>query len=230
MPGRLLVERYAGSVRYLDRTDAGQALAAALRAANFHDTGLRTTVLGVARGGVVVAAPIARAFGAPLGVIVARKLGAPGNPELAIGAIGRSGEAFVDDALVKRLRVSPEYLEAEVERQRRRIDERVARYGVGADAPDFARCEVAVVDDGVATGATLIAALRSVRASKPERLICAVPVGPPETLRRLEMEADMVVCPNRPTMFAAVGQWYEDFRQTTDREVIELLEASQPKP
>jgi predicted phosphoribosyltransferase len=221
-----VVKRYAGRVRYRDRIDAGHALVADLRAANFGGSDLAPIVLGVARGGLVVAAPVALAFGAPLGVIVARKLGAPGNPELAIGAIGRSGEAFVDDALAQRLRVSPEYLRAEIERQRRRIDERVARYGVGADEPDYARCEVAVVDDGVATGATLIAVLRSVRAAAPERLICAVPVGPPETLRRLEAEADVVVCPNRPAMFAAVGQWYEDFRQTTDAEVMELLEAS----
>ena len=99
----------------------------------------------------------------------------------------------------------------------------------GVDDPDYSTCEVAVVDDGVATGATLIAALRSVRSAAPGRLICAVPVGPPETLRRLEREADAVVCPNRPVMFAAVGQWYEDFSQTTDQEVIELLEADQPK-
>ncbi len=213
-------------MRYRNRVEAGQALASELRTEGFGTSELEPVVLGVARGGLAVAAPVARAFGATLGVVVARKLGAPGNPELAIGAIGRSGEAFVDDALARRLRVSPEYLEAEIERQRRRIDERVAQYGVGEEAPDYSGCEVVVVDDGVATGATLIAALRSVRAQAPGRLICAVPVGPPDTLRRLEHEADAVVCPSRPAFFAAVGQWYEDFSQTTDAEVMELLEAS----
>ncbi len=215
-------------MRYRDRIEAGRTLAGALEADGFGASELTPIVLGVARGGVVVAAPIAAAFGAHLGVVVARKLGAPGNPELAIGAIGRSGDAFVDEALAARLRVPAGYLEAEIERQRGRIRDRIDRYGMGREQREYAGCEVAVVDDGVATGATLIASLRSVRAANPSRLVCAVPVGPPETLRRLEQEADAVVCPNQPRFFSAVGQWYEDFSQTTDAEVIELLKGSSP--
>ena len=182
--------------------------------------------MGVARGGVGVAAPIARAFNATLGVVIARKLRAPHNRELAIGAVGASGEAYVDEWLVRRLRISGDYLRAEIDRQRGEIVDRAARYGGHATQVVDGATDVVVVDDGVATGATLIAALRSVASMNPQRLVCAVPVGPPATLDRLAAEADVVVCPLRPVHFAAVGEWYIDFAQTSDEEVLALLNAA----
>jgi len=213
--------RYAGMVHYRDRNEAGKRLIDPLREAGAGEDNTPVAVRGVARGGVVVAAPIATAFGVPLGVVLARKLRAPLNPELAIGAVGRSGEAYVDRSLVERLGVTSAYLDEETDRQRGVIRERLKRYPAERVIPE--PHDIIVVDDGVATGATLIAALRSVRAEGAGRLFCAVPVGPPDALRRLAIEADVVVCPVRPRMFAAVGQWYGDFTQTTDDEVMALL-------
>ena len=211
-------------MRYRNRTEAGIALVDPLRDAGFGESERALAVLGVARGGVAVAAPVARAFGTPLGVVIARKLRAPRNPELAIGAVGSGGEAYVDEWLMQRLQVSGDYLSAEIVRQRAEIDDRAKRYGAVLVDQMTEGSDVVVVDDGVATGATLIAALRSVAATGPSRLICAVPVGPPDTLERLSDEADVVVCPVRPARFAAVGEWYEDFTQTTDAAVMALLE------
>jgi predicted phosphoribosyltransferase len=171
-----------------------------------------------------VAAPIAAAFGVPLGVVIARKLRAPHNPELAIGAVGRSGDAYVDRSLLERLRVTAAYLNEETARQREVIRERLDRYPPEGAVSSGASLDTVVVDDGVATGATLIAALRSVRAEGSGRLFCAVPVGPLDALRRLSFEADVVVCPLRPRTFAAVGEWYADFTQTRDDEVMALLD------
>jgi predicted phosphoribosyltransferase len=212
-------------MRYRNRVEAGEQLAAALSEVEFGSSGMRPVVLGVARGGVVVAAPVAAAFDAPLGAVIARKLGAPRNPELAIGAVAADGEPYVDIGLARRLGVSAEYVEQEVVTQREAIAARIVRYGQAA-ALEVAGRDVVVIDDGVATGATLIAALRSVRARAPGRLICAVPVGPPDTVTRLSNEADLVVCPERPAAFAAVGQWYRDFTQTSDEEVTQLLNAA----
>ena len=210
-------------MRYRNRTHAGIVLAEALAQAGFGTLALQVVVAGVARGGVAVAAPVAAAFSARLEVVIARKLRAPQNPELAIGAVGAGGEAFVDEVLVRRLGVDEAYLGAEVARQRADIADRARRYGVTASGPAVADCEVVVVDDGVATGATLIAALRSIRSAGPRRLVCAVPVGPADTLTTLERECDLVVCPMRPQRFAAVGEWYTDFTQTDDEEVMALL-------
>jgi predicted phosphoribosyltransferase len=207
---------------YRNRADAGRRLVDPLRDSGFGRSD--PVVLGVPRGGVVVAAPVAEAFGARFGVVIARKLRAPRNPELAIGAVGDSGEAFVDRWLAERLRVDDAYLEAEIAYQREEIRSRAIRYGVDPGELVAAGSDVAVIDDGVATGATLIAALRSVRSLEPGRLFCAVPVGPGDTLARLEREVDQLVCPLRPAGFAAVGEWYGDFTQTTDDEVIQLLQ------
>jgi putative phosphoribosyl transferase len=211
-------------MRYRNRTEAGKRLVDPLRERGFGASGSAAVVLGVPRGGVVVAAPVAGAFDARLGAVAARKLRAPRNPELAIGAVGLSGEAFVDHWLVRRLRVDEQYLETEIDHQRNEVRRRSACYGIDPAALITPDCDVVVVDDGVATGATLIAALRSVRVLEPGRLFCAVPVGPADTLSRLESEVDHLVCPLRPTGFAAVGEWYVDFTQTTDEEVTALLQ------
>ncbi len=209
--------------RYADRAEAGAALAAELHEYRDRDA----LVLGVPRGGVVVAAPVATALGAELDVIVARKLGAPANPELAMGAVAGDGVPYVDNSLVRRLGVSEERLAAEVERQAEEVRRREAAYRGGRPPPRVAGRPVIVVDDGVATGATLRVALAAVQRLEPEVLCCAVPVGPRDTLAALAEVADEVVCPLRPRFFLAVGEWYRDFRQTSDDEVLALLAAAQ---
>jgi predicted phosphoribosyltransferase len=154
---------------------------------------------------------------------MAHKIGAPGNPEFAIGAIAGEGEPLINRDIVARMGVAQSYLDAEVDRQRSEIRRREAAYRSGRPAPPVAGRIVIVVDDGVATGSTLVAVLRSVRAGGPSQLCCAVPVGPPETLRRLGAEADEVICPLRPMSFMAVGSWYDDFPQVSDAEVIAAL-------
>jgi putative phosphoribosyl transferase len=154
---------------------------------------------------------------------MAHKIGAPGNPEFAIGAIAAGGRPLINDEVVRRLGISQDYLDAEVSRQRAEILRRESAYRPGGTGPSAAGRTVIVVDDGVATGSTLIAVLRTVRASQAARLCCAVPVGPPDTVGRLEVEADEVVCLLQPRSFAAVGSWYDDFSQVGDDEVAALL-------
>ncbi len=213
-------------MRYRNRIEAGQRLVDPLRELGFGASDGPTLVLGIPRGGIVVAAPVAETFDAVLGAVLARKLRAPRNPELAIGAVGTGGEPYVDVWLAERLRVAPDYLEAEIAFQREEIRQRALRYGADATTLVTPESDVVVIDDGVATGATLIAALRTVRSLGPSRLRCAVPVGPSDTLARLEREVDDLVCPLRPVGFAAVGEWYADFSQTTDQEVEALLAKS----
>lgn len=186
----------------------------------------RPVVLGVARGGVPVAAAVAAACGGTLDVVVARKLGAPLNPELAIGAVAADGEPLIDFSLVRRLGVDEAYLRQEAVRQQEEVARRVAEYRAGRPAPDVEDRVTIVVDDGVATGSTLIAVLRWVRRLRPRRLICAVPVGPPDTVQRLASECDEVVCPMQPRAFSAVGLWYEDFTQVPDAEVRRALQSA----
>ncbi len=206
-------------MRFANRTDAGRRLAA--RLASY--AGSHPLVLAVPRGGVVVGYEVARALAAPLDVIIPRKLGAPFNEELAIGAVTETGEPLLDRSAIARLGVERDYVEREIARQREEIRRRTERYRAGHPAPDPAGRPVIVVDDGVATGFTITAALRAVRARGPSRLVLAVPVAPPETLVRLEREVDHLVCLAAPEPFFAVGQFYEVFDQTTDEEVVHLL-------
>ena len=207
-------------MQFRDRHDAGQRLAEALA---FLKGRKDLLVLGIPRGGVVVAAEVARALGAPLDVFIARKIGAPGNPELAIGAVASSGDVVLDERLIAGLRVPADYIEAETARQRQEIARRMAAYRGDRPPPKLAGKTVVLVDDGVATGATTLAALRALRAAKPAELILAVPVGPPDTIARLSAEADQVICLHTPAWFWAVGAFYVDFSQTTDEEVVRLL-------
>ena len=209
-------------MRYRDRAEAGQRLAAALDEAGYGDDG-DLLVLGVARGGVPVAVEVAAALGAQLDVAVARKIGAPGNPEYAIGPIAAAGEPIINEGAVRAHGISAEYITAAATRAREETERRTTAYRGGRPPQDPAGRVVVVVDDGVATGSTLIAVLRAVRAARAERVVCAVPVGPPETVRALRGEADQVVCPLQPRSFMAVGGWYDDFRQLSDGEVIDLL-------
>jgi putative phosphoribosyl transferase len=210
---------------YADRRDAGRRLAVAAAAAlEPFDPGT-VLVLGVPRGGVTVAAEVAAVLGAPLDVALARKLGAPGNRELAIGAIAELGTPVVDASLVRRLGVTSEYLEGEIDRQRTELARRAALYRGDRPAPSIAGRVVVVVDDGIATGSTLEAVLAAIGAGDPARLVGAVPVGPPSSIARLASRVDTMVCPLQPRHFMAVGEWYADFAQVTDDEVVEILRA-----
>ena len=211
---------------FRDRQHAAELLVAALRDVAPEDP----LVLAIPRGGVVIGARMASDLGGDLDVVVARKLGAPGNPELAIGAMTEAGEAFLNRSQISSLGVSERYLQDEQQRQAREIKERVARYrDVKKRVPREGRC-VIVVDDGVATGATMKATLHGLRALNPDAIWCVFPVAPEDSLQGLTEAADEVVCLAAPHFFQAVGQFYERFTQVSDEEVLRLLEASSGPP
>jgi predicted phosphoribosyltransferase len=210
---------------YADRRDAGRRLAEAVVAALAPVDPGAVLVLGVPRGGVTVAAEVAAALDAPLDVALARKLGAPGNRELAIGAIAEHGAPVVDAALMRRLDVTAAYLDHEIEQQRAELERRAARYRGDRPAIRVAGRTVVVVDDGIATGSTLEAVLAATAAAGPARLVGAVPVGPPASVARLTARVDTMVCPLQPPRLMAVGEWYDDFTQVTDDEVVAILQA-----
>ncbi|MET0830901.1 MAG: phosphoribosyltransferase family protein [Acidimicrobiia bacterium] len=211
--------------RYRDRVEAGERLAVELRRAlgDLGDGDPPVLVLGVPRGGVVVAAAVARELAVRLDVALARKLPAPGNPELAIGAIGEGGEPWLNRHLIDRMNITPQWIEAAIRRETVELQRRAQRYRSGATPVDPAGSVAIVVDDGVATGATLAAVLDAVALQHPARLICAVPVGHPDSLRMLAGHDAEVVCPLRPRSLGAVGWWYDRFDQTTDDEVVAAL-------
>ncbi len=210
--------------RLLDRAEGGARLADALEP--YRDR--NSLVLGIPRGGVVTAAEVARRLGAELDVVVARKLGAPGHEELAIGAVTANGGRYLNAELIAELGVSEAAIEAVTARQREEARRREALFRDGRPPPVIAGRVVIVVDDGLATGATMRAALRSVRAAGPATLVAAVPVGAPESCDDLATEADVVVCLQRPEPFLAVGSHYEQFEATSDDEVSDILAAPRP--
>jgi putative phosphoribosyl transferase len=210
-----------GMQRLTDRREAGLALARELgRFAGRDDT----IVLGLPRGGVVVAFEVARALDLPLDVYLVRKLGAPGQEELAVGAIASGGARVLNDSIVASLRLPPEQIEAIAAREKVRLEERERLYRGHAEPLVLRGRQVIVVDDGLATGASMRIAVRSLRGRDPARIVVAVPVAPAETCAALGREADEVVCSLTPTPFYSIGSWYEDFEQTSDQEVIDLLE------
>lgn len=214
---------------FTDRDEAGFLLGQRLVGLGL----ARPLVLGVPRGGVVVAARVAEALGAPLDVIIPRKIGAPRNPELAIGAVGPTGEVIIDEGLANLVGATPAYIAKESQRQAEEVKRRLDHYRRGLPPLQLEGADVVVVDDGVATGYTLLAALRAVRAHSPASLIAAIPVAPREAIPRLEAEGCKVICLFTPTPFYAVGQFYRHFPQVTDEEVAALLEAhrrAQPEP
>lgn len=201
-----------------DRVDAGQRLAEALK----EHAGVGTVALGIPRGGVIVGEVLARTLGVALDVVVPRKVRAPGNPELGLGAVA-PGVRVLDPWLIERLGVSEDYLEREIAAQEAETVRRLHAYRAGRPPIDLAGRTVIVVDDGVATGGTAVAALRWARAQGAEWVVLAVPVAPPQTLERLRHEADEVVALATPEPFLAVGEWYQVFDQTSDDEVVAAL-------
>jgi len=207
---------------FADRVDAGRRLAARLEEYRSPET----IVLAIPRGGVVVGYEVARALGAPFDVTVPRKIGAPGQPELAIGAVG-DDVVVLDQHAISYLHVGEEYLRDEIERQKAEIERRMRLYRGEKPFPNLAGKTVILVDDGMATGATTLAAARAVRERNPGKLVLAVPVAPPESVAKLRPEVDEIVVLETPEPFFAVGAWYTVFDQTTDEEVIDLLSRAQ---
>jgi len=207
---------------FRDRNDAGRRLAESLR--NF--AGPQTVVIGLPRGGVFVASEESAAIGAPLDVLVVRKLGAPGQPELGIGAIGEDDIEVLNPDLIGMLGITQAELDAVREAERAELRRREARYRRGNPPLPVAGKTVLLIDDGLATGITAKAAARVLRARGAGRIVLAVPVGAPDTVHDLRGEVDEIVCLEVPRWFRAVGQWYEDFRQTTDAQVVECLDGA----
>jgi len=206
--------------RFRDRHDAGRKLAS--RLAGYRDrAGL--LVLGLPRGGVPVAAEVAATLKAPLDVLVVRKLGLPGQPELAMGAIASGGGLVLNRELLRRLDVSPQTVEAVADAERLELGRRERIFRGDRGALDLAGKTVIVVDDGIATGATVRAAVGAVKAGGAHEVVVAVPVAPPEAVAALESDGATVVCLRQPGELQSVGQWYLDFSQTSDEEVRELL-------
>ncbi|MFJ8150005.1 phosphoribosyltransferase [Streptomyces sp. NPDC096048] len=210
-------------MRFHDRRAAGRELALRLEIRATDGEFPDTVVLALPRGGVPVAAQVARALDAPLDVLVVRKIGLPGRPEAGIGAIVGDDPPLFDRRALEMLGLSENRLAPDVERERAELHRRALLYRGDRSAPDVRDRTVILVDDGLATGATARAALRHLRRLAPARLILAVPVGAPESCAEMRSEADDVVCLYQPPDFRAVGLWYEDFEQVSDDEVTGTL-------
>ncbi|MGW4228074.1 phosphoribosyltransferase family protein [Streptomyces sp. NPDC004980] len=206
-------------MQFTDRTDAGRRLAGALGHLRPRDP----VVLGLPRGGVPVAFEVARALGAPLDVIVVRKLGVPYHPELGFGAIGEGGVRVISDEIVRHAGVREKDLVSVERAEEAELLRRARTYREGRPRLPLTGRAVVVVDDGIATGATARAACRVVRALGAAHVVLAVPVASPDVVERLRADVDEVVCLSTPSLFSAVGEWYRDFSQTSDEEVVALL-------
>jgi predicted phosphoribosyltransferase len=208
-------------VPFADRRQAGQKLAAKLAAyANRADV----LVLALPRGGVPVAYEVARALRAPLDVFLVRKLGLPGQEELAMGAIASGGMRVLNEDVTTQIDVPDSVIDAVVQREQQELERRERLYRGGRPAPNVEGCSVILVDDGLATGSSMRAAAMALRRMQPAKLVIAVPVAAPETCDEIRREADEVICAATPEPFVAVGVWYSDFSQISDEEVCALLE------
>ena len=205
---------------FRDRREAGRVLAEALTPYRGEDN---LVVLGLARGGVPVGWEVAAALQAPLDVFLVRKLGVPQWQELAMGALASGGGMVINDSLVKNLGISDEQLQEAIDRETEELNRREQAYRGDRPPADVEGKTVILVDDGIATGASMLAAVRAIRAAKPAQVVVAVPVGPASACRQLGEEVDEVVCATMPPGFEAVGQVFADFHQVTDDEVRELL-------
>lgn len=208
---------------FRDRTDGGKRLGAELARREFPGD---VIVLGLARGGLPVAIEVAKALHAPLDVIVVRKLGVPWQPELAMGAIAGGGVEVLDRHLIAELGISQRMVDAAIRKETAEIERREKLYRGGRLALDLRNRTVVLIDDGLATGSTMLVAIRYVRMRSASRIIVAVPVGSRDACARVSKEADELVCLSTPDSFMAVGEWYMDFRQVGDQEVQSVLEES----
>jgi len=208
---------------FRDRTEAGEKLAEALAGLAGEDL----VVLALPRGGVEVALPVAEKLGAPLDVLVSRKLGAPMQPELGFGAISEGGAIWLDAESTRALGLGPEAIEAIARREREELERRVRVYRGGRPL-DLQGRTVLLVDDGVATGGTMRAAIRAARALGAARVIAAVPVAAPESAAEIRREVDEWVCLQKPPTLWAIGVWYRSFRQLEDDQVLEMLGGGKP--
>jgi predicted phosphoribosyltransferase len=210
-------------MRFHDRVHAGRELAERLRIRQEAGTLTHPVVLALPRGGVTVAREVAQALDAPLDVLVARKIGAPSREELGVGALAGDDPPLFDEQTLEQLGLCASALDDVVARERAELHRREERYRQGRPAPELRDRTVILVDDGLATGATARAALRWLRGRSPERVVLAVPVCSPQAADVLRGEADEVLCLQRPAAFLAVGEWYEDFEQLTDDDVLAAL-------
>jgi len=208
-------------MRFADRAEAGRLLAQQLAAMQIEDP----VVLALPRGGVPVAVEIARALRAPLDLLLVRKIGVPWQPELAVAAVvdGERPDVVVDASVQRQAGIADEYIDKQAREQLAEIERRRRLYLGERPAADVAGRTAIVVDDGIATGTSVRAALKALRRRAPARLILAVPVAPPETVAQLRAEVDTIVCLSQPTPFMAIGPFYEDFHQLADSEVTTLL-------
>jgi predicted phosphoribosyltransferase len=209
--------------RFRNRREAGRLLAAKLaKYANHPDM----LVLALPRGGVPVAYEVARALGAPLDVFLVRKLGVPGHEELAMGAVATGGVRVINRPVVRALGIPEELIDAVAAREQEELTRQERLYRGGRPPPDIRGRSVVLVDDGLATGATMLAAVMALRQQQPARIVVGTPIAAPETCEQFRPEVDEIVCAVTPEPFYAVGLWYEDFSQTSDEEVRELLRAA----
>jgi putative phosphoribosyl transferase len=211
------------SPRFKDRTEAGTQLGEALREREI-DVDI---VLAIPRGGLPLGRAVADVLDVPLDIVVASKIGAPGNPELAIGAVASDGSVWRNEEAFRGTGANEEYFEQEREREAENARQKADRYRGDRSAPDLTGETVAVVDDGVATGSTVRACLQMLRETDAERIVLAVPVGPPDTVHELQELADEVVCLKTPSSFMGVGQFYERFDQVSDEEAMDYLAGEQ---
>jgi putative phosphoribosyl transferase len=206
---------------FKDRGEAGEKLAIRLEKYRGKKNVL---VLAIPRGGVVTGDEVARAIEVPLDIIIIRKIGFPGNPELGIGAVSETGAVVLDQSIISADGISQEYIEETIHEERKEIQRRIEKYRRGESLPELAGMTVILVDDGVATGSTIKAAIQALREEELERLVVAVPVSPPSTAKELTEMADEFVCLDTPRSFGAVGNFYRDFSQVTDEEAVAILE------
>lgn len=209
---------------YRDRAHAGDVLAGALNNALDEST----LILALPRGGVAVGVELARQFQAELDVLVVRKLGAPDQEELAIGAVGPGGIWVLNDAVARSVGLDRDRLEALIEGKQHEVHDREQWYRGERPTPKIEGRTICIVDDGVATGSSMAAAVQVIRQQNPGRLIAAIPVAPPDVCRNLERQVDQLVCPAQPDSFRCVGAWYSDFDEVTDEQVTAMLNENRP--
>jgi putative phosphoribosyl transferase len=205
---------------FRDRQEAGMQLSAKLMEYKGKSD---VIVMGLARGGVVVAYEIAKNLQLPLDVVVVRKIGAPGNEELALGAITASGEGIFNDHLITLLGVSSDYIKHQIEKEKALAKKRLELYFGKRPRREFKGKTIILVDDGIATGASMRVAIHSMKSEGAKKIVLAVPVAAPDSLRKIEKEVDQVVCLSSPAFFESVGGFYKTFDQTSDEEIIKIL-------